>query len=183
MDEHIQISKLEAAQRQLHVAIRLLFDGGDPVAVHKLVGAALVIITDLVEKHHPDVSWDKFAQEANKITAKEYFNVMREPQNFLKHARDDADATFSFNPKDTESVAFWAVMNLTNFGPLSIEGSVFQFWYLASHAPNLDANVEPYNHVLKVFEDLRNKPRAQRLAAAKRVLEQRLADVSGRGDR
>lgn len=43
----------------------MLFDGGDPVAAHTLVGAASVIISDLVEKHHPDQSWDKFAQEAN----------------------------------------------------------------------------------------------------------------------
>jgi hypothetical protein len=85
-----------------------------------MVGAASVIISDLVENHHPNKSWDKFAQEANKITASEYFQVMRKPQNFLKHARDDAGATLDFDPKDTESVAFWAVMNLGNFGPLTL---------------------------------------------------------------
>jgi len=177
MDEHIHISKLQAAQRQLDAAIRLLFDDGDPVAVHTLVGAASVIITDLIEKHHPDKSWDKFAQEANKITASEYFQVMRKPQNFLKHARNDAEATLDFDPKDTESVAFWAVMNLGNFGPLSMEASVLQLWYLACHAPTLDPNTEPYNRALEAFGDLRNKPRAQRLAVAKRVLAEQLADV------
>src|SRR5882762_929218 len=120
MDEHIHISKLQAVQRQLDVAIRLLFDDGDPVAVHTLVGAASVIITDLVEKHHPDKSWDKFAQEANKISPSEYFRVMRKLQNFLKHARNDYSATFDFDPKDTESLAFWAVMNLGSFGTLSM---------------------------------------------------------------
>ena len=177
MDERIQISKLDAARRQLDGAIRLLFDGGDPVAVHTLVGAASVIISDLVRKHHPDKSWDKFAQEANKITASEYFQVMRKSQNFLKHARDDADATLDFDPKDTESVAFWAAMNLANFGQLSMEASVLQLWYLACHAPTLDPEVEPYNRALEMFGDLRNKPRAQRLAIAKRVLTEQLADV------
>ena len=177
MDERIRIAKLEAARRQMDVAIRLLFNGEDPVAVHTLVGAASVIISDLVEKHHPDRSWDKFAQEANKITATEYFQVMRKPQNFLKHARDDADATLDFDPKDTESVAFWAVMNLGNFGPLSMEASVLQLWYLACHAPILDASVEPYNRALEVFGDLRDQPRAKRLAIAKRVLAEQLADV------
>ncbi len=177
MDEHIHISKLQAAQRQLDAAIRLLFDDGDPVAVHTLVGAASVIITDLIEKHHPDKSWDKFAQEANKITASEYFQVMRKPQNFLKHARNDAEATLDFDPKDTESVAFWAVMNLGNFGSLSMEASVLQLWYLACHAPTLDPNTEPYNRALEVFGDLRNKPRAQRLAVAKRILAEQLTDV------
>lgn len=177
MTERIRISKLEAATRQLDVAIRLLFDRGDPIAVHTLVGAASAIISDLVEKQHPDKSWDKFAQEANEITATEYFKVMRKPQNFLKHARDDADATFDFDLKDTESVAFWAVMNLGNFGPLSTEASVLQLWYLACHAPTLDLDVEPYNRALEVFGDLRNTPRDDRLCVAKRVLAEQLTDV------
>jgi hypothetical protein len=177
LDGPIQISKLDAARRQLKVAIHLLFDEGDPVAVHTLVGAASVIITDLVEKHHPDKSWDKFAQEANNISANEYFKVMRKPQNFLKHARDDHDATFDFDPKDTESVAFWAVMNLGNFVVLSMEESVLQLWYLACHAPALDPEVEPYDRVLEVFGDLRQTPRAARIAIARRVLAEQLADV------
>jgi hypothetical protein len=177
MDGPIHLSKLDAARRQLKVAIRLLFDEDDPVAVHTLVGAASVIITDLVEKLHPDNSWDKFAQEANKISASEYFQVMRKPQNFLKHARDDHAATFDFDPKDTESVAFWAVMNLCNFGTLSMEESVLQLWYLACHALTLDPKVEPYNRVLEVFGDLRQTPRVARLAIARRVLAEQLADV------
>lgn len=177
MDGAIRLNKIDAARRQLRVAIRLLFDDEDPVVVHTLVGAASVIITDLVEKHHPDKSWDKFAQEANKISASEYFHVMRKPQNFLKHARDDHTATFDFDPKDTESVAFWAVMNLGNFGTLSMEESVLQLWYLACHAPTLDPKVEPYNRVLEIFGDLRKTPRADRLAIAKRVLAEQLADV------
>ena len=177
MDERIQISKLDAARRQIDVAVRLLFDGIDPVAVHTLVGAASVIISDLVEKHHPDTSWDRYAQEANKITANEYFQVMRRPQNFLKHARDDAEATLEFDPKDTESVVFWAVMNLGNFGELSMEASVLQLWYLACHAPTLDADLEPYSRALEIFGDLRNQSRTGRLAIAKRVLAEQLADV------
>ncbi len=177
MDETISLSKIDAARRQLKVAIRLLFDDEDPVAVHTLVGAASVIISNLVKRHHPDTSWDKYAQEANKITEGEYFRVMRKPQNFLKHAKEDHAATFDFDPKDTESVAFWAVMNLGNFGSLSMEESVLQLWYLACHAPTLDPRVEPYNRVLEVFGDLWQTPRADRLAIAKRVLAQQLADA------
>lgn len=177
MDGPIHLSKLDAARRQLKVAIHLLFDDQDPVAVHTLVGAASVIISDLVDQKWPDKSWDKFAQEVNDITSKKYFQVMRKPQNFLKHARDDPTATFDFDPKDTESVAFWAVMNLGNFGDLSMEESVLQLWYLACHAPTLDPKVEPYNRVLEVFGDLRQTSRAARLAIAKRVLTEQLADV------
>lgn len=178
MDGSIHLSKLDAARRQLKVAIRLLFDDVDTVAVHTLVGAASLIISDLVEKQYPDNSWDKFAQDANNISASEYFNVMRKPQNFLKHARDDHAATFDFDPKETEALAFWVVMNLSNFGTLSMEESVLQLWYLASHAPSLDQKVEPYNRVLEVFGDLRQTPRENRLAIARRVLAEQLANES-----
>jgi hypothetical protein len=177
MNDPIHISKIDAARRQLKVAIRLLFDDEDPIAVHTLVGAASVIISDLVEKIHPEKSWDKFAQEANNISASEYFQVMRKPQNFLKHARDDHTAAFDFDRKDTESLAFWTVMNLGNFGTLSMEESVLQLWYLACHAPTLDPKIEPYNRAINVFGDLRQTPRVVRLAIAKKVLAEQLANI------
>lgn len=176
MDGHIHLTKLDAARRQLKVAIHLLFDDADPVAVHTLVGAASIIISDLVEKDYPDKSWDKFAQDVNNISASEYFNVMRKAQNFLKHAREDHSATFDFDPNETEALAFWVVMNLCNFGDLSIEESVIQLWYLASQAPTFDKEVDLYIRVLDVFGDLSQTPRADRLTIARRVLAEQLAD-------
>lgn len=177
MDGQFQLTKLDAARRQLHVAITLLFDNADAVAVHTLVGAASVIISDLVAQHHPERSWDKMAQEANSITPSQYFQVMRKPQNFLKHARDDASAVFDFDSNETEAVAFWAVMNLAIFGQLSVHESVLQLWYLACHAPRLELDIEPYKKALDVFGDLRNSPCIHRLAIGKRVLVEQLADV------
>ncbi|WP_413436946.1 hypothetical protein ACFDAU_10860 [Sulfuriferula sp. GW1] len=177
MTDRFELSKLDAARRQLTVAIRLLFDGVDPVAVHTLVGAASIIISDLVDQLHPDKSWDKFAQDANGISAPEYFNVMRKPQNFLKHARTDASETFQFDPIETESVVFWTVMNSGNFGPLSVEESVFQLWFLACHAPTLERSIEPYQVAVELFGDIRGLPRAARLAEGKRVLAEALANV------
>ncbi len=177
MSELIHICKIDAARRQLDMAIRLLFDGSDPIAVHTLVGAASIIISNLVEIDHPDLSWDKFAQEDNKISASEYFQIIRKTQNFLKHAKTDANTTLDFDPKETESVAFWATMNLSNFGQLSIEASVLQLWYLACHAPTLNPDFEPYSRALEIFGDLRNTPRAQRLTIAKRVLTDQLSDA------
>ncbi len=79
MDNLIQLNKLDTARRQLSVAIRLLLDNDDPVAVHTLVGAASTIISDLVEQQYPDESWDKAAQEANNIPPSKYFRTMRNP--------------------------------------------------------------------------------------------------------
>jgi hypothetical protein len=42
-DAKITVTKLEAAQRQLRTAIRLWFEGGDPVSIHTLAFAAYEI--------------------------------------------------------------------------------------------------------------------------------------------
>lgn len=177
MSEPIKLSKLEAATRQLRMAIRLLFEGVDPVPVHTLVGASSIILADLVERKVPEKSWDRFAQQTNNISAPEYFRVMREVQNFLKHAKGDPDATLDFNPKDTESLAFWAVLNAGELGLLSMEESVFQLWYLACHDPQLEDNSSPYKEALALFGDLRSVPRDRRLEVGCKVLAEQLANV------
>ena len=44
------VSKLDAATRQLHMAIRLYFQDADPLGVHTLAGAAHGILEDLSQK-------------------------------------------------------------------------------------------------------------------------------------
>lgn len=177
MSELITIAKHEAATRQLRMAIKLMFEDVDSVPVHTLVGAASIVLSDLVEKKVPEKSWDRFAQQANNISAPEYFRVMREVQNFLKHAKDDPDAILNFNPKDTESIAFFAVMNAGELGHLSTEESVLQLWYLACHDPQLEDNSSPYKEALSLFGDLRCAPRQERLEVGRRVLAEQLANV------
>jgi hypothetical protein len=48
------ISKLEAAQRQLHAAIRLFFAGEDKLAIHTVASAAYQIIADLKKERGRD---------------------------------------------------------------------------------------------------------------------------------
>jgi hypothetical protein len=42
-----KVTKLDAARRQLDVAVRLYFSSDDPVAIHTLVGAAHRILEDV----------------------------------------------------------------------------------------------------------------------------------------
>jgi hypothetical protein len=46
--QHEAVSKLDAATRQLHLAIRLFFFDDDPIGVHTLAGAAHGILCGLV---------------------------------------------------------------------------------------------------------------------------------------
>lgn len=166
----IRIAKLPAALRQLDAAIRLLFAGEDPIAVHTLVGAASILLGDLTEHCVPDRSWDREAQAAVGLTPSEYFNIMRKAQNFLKHARDDHEAELEFDPADTESLAFWAVMNASELAPMTPEMQVFQLWYVASNYPEVDPTDTPLKEAIELFGDLRGVDRQVRLKAGHRLL-------------
>jgi hypothetical protein len=172
MHDIVRISKLEAAQRQLSIGIRMLFEGADSVAVYTLLGVASVLFTDLIEQAAPHKSWDKMAQDANNLTSAEYFSIMRKAQNFFKHARNDADAVLEFDPVDTESLAFWAIMNGSELAPMSVEAQVFQLWYIASHSPLDNVEESPLKEAIQLFGDLRSVERTERLHAGKKALSE-----------
>ncbi len=96
----LRVGKLDAANRQLDCAIQLLFSGGDPVCIHTLAGAASILFSDLIEHHASQKSWDRAAQKSNRLSPKEYFGIIRKPQNFLKHAKDDPAAIFNFDSEE-----------------------------------------------------------------------------------
>ena len=126
-----RVSKLDAARRQIHTAIRMIFSNDDPVSTHTLIGAASSIISNLVENGHSGKSWDQFAQQANNLAPSDYFRIMREAQNFFKHAKDDPDLEYELDSLDTESIAFFTTLNLGELGcSLTNRESVFQLWYL-----------------------------------------------------
>ncbi|OGT83229.1 MAG: hypothetical protein A3H91_15115 [Gammaproteobacteria bacterium RIFCSPLOWO2_02_FULL_61_13] len=178
MNSVIKVGKLDAARRQLRAAIHNIFHGGDPIVAHTLLGAASIILTYLVEHRVPEKSWDRFAQDANALAPGDYFNIMRKAQNFLKHAKNDPDGSLDLNPTDTESLAFFAVMNTGELlshgglGQLSMDESVFQLWYIACHSLKLEGAADPFKEALKVFGDLRNAARTDRIAAGRRVLKE-----------
>jgi len=172
MSQLIHVNKIDAAQRQLNVGIRLLFGDADPIAVHTIIGAASTIFSDLIEQIIPKKSWDKLAQQANNLCPSEYFQIMRKAQNFLKHAKDDHEAVLEFDSEDTEALAFWAVMNCSELTPMSKEAQIFQLWYIASHSPLPDQNQSPLKEAIELFGDLRHSSREARLQIGTKVLAQ-----------
>ncbi|VWD51581.1 hypothetical protein [Burkholderia contaminans] len=167
----IRISKLEAARRHLRAAIVLLFNGADPVVVHTLVGVASVLAADLAKHHHPDAQWESWAQDANGISAQEYFAIARSTQNFLKHADRDVDAVHEFEPIEADALAFGATRNLANFGKLGLEESAFELWYIACNDPSgCGYEDEIFAHAVEFFGDLRGQNRDAQLAKGRKVL-------------
>jgi hypothetical protein len=97
------ITKLDAARRQIDGAIDLHFNEGDELAIHTLVGAAHILITDLSKAANLQSILDRYIVPDWRW---KFEKAIRAPQNFIKHADTDAEATLDFNPHNTELMLF-----------------------------------------------------------------------------
>jgi hypothetical protein len=127
------VTKLEAARRQLRVAIFLWFQDADEVAVHTLAGAAHQIIHDINQKKGgPDLLFDSsiFKDEHRK----EAVRWLKRDANFFKHADNDPDGVTEFVPKLTE---VFIIMSLGGIEVLGLKfdpvEAAFNHWYLIRH--------------------------------------------------
>lgn len=99
----IQVSKLDAARRQLDAALLLYFNEADPIGIHSLTAAAHGVLRDLSSKagtHMPIEG--SLLQELGPDFTKEVMLAMRRSQNFFKHADRDAESELEFWPQSTD---------------------------------------------------------------------------------
>lgn len=103
----IEVSKLDAAKRQMEVAIRLYFNNDDPVAIHTLTGAVYNLLRDINKSQKgPRLffkGWliDELVKPEFKKKARRLIN---EPENFFKHADHDPNGILSFKAVATEEL-------------------------------------------------------------------------------
>lgn len=160
----MQLTKRESADRQLNEAILMLLSGRDPVAIHTLVGAASLIYSGLIELRNPDDSWDKKAQESNNLSKKQFFKVMRNTQNFLKHGQDDPEGELEFDIAETLSQIIHATMNNAELGGvIPREQSFYQLWYLAGYYKEIEFEEDDIPHALEMFGDISSLSLAEKL--------------------
>jgi hypothetical protein len=82
------IGKREGVRHVLHAAIRSVFYGEDPFAIHLLGQSAEKVLLDLLENAKIE---DPFFSLLKPEMRSEFFEFYREPYNFLKHADRDSD--------------------------------------------------------------------------------------------
>ena len=101
------VSKLDAARRQLELAIELFFMERDPVATHTLAKAAYQLLSD-ISRHRggKPMLFDIESLKEHCVEGKEklVFDKLREAENFFKHADRDPEAVIEFSPGITEFV-------------------------------------------------------------------------------
>lgn len=150
----MKISKEKAAVRQIDTAIRLLFDGGDPVSVHTLAAAAGEVFRNLLKNKNID-SWKSYAGKANPhLNPHEVHRILTKSQNFFKHANEDPEAVLDFEETDNDYMIILALseyMELINSEKRSKEKrvtvpmTVFQYWFFAK----LPDETEVHDHQKK----------------------------------
>ena len=110
--ETTKLDKMTAARRQLNTAIWLWFRGGDLGSVHTLTGAAFGILDGLYFsrfKRRPVPFDDAQLPEYLRPHAKKLRNLLAKPQDFLKHARHDGDASHDLSAQWTENYIYNAI--------------------------------------------------------------------------
>jgi len=124
----LQVSKLDAARRQLEGAITLYFNWGDPISIHTLAAASRNVLANLCEHRQirPDFLLEKMMDDfVRPEHIKMFYARIRQGENFFKHADRDPEETLKFNPAHSELIL--------------LEGTEVYFALTQEHPPLLRA--------------------------------------------
>ena len=171
----MQLTKADAAIRQLDTAIELFFEKRDPVSVRTLVGAAGRVLSDLVEHKKPGASWrSNTVKSMPMLKAKEVYAILNSTPNFLKHADDDADAVHIFTEAENEDLIFMATLECGEIHPTSLQMQVFQIWYMAAYPERFPDDNQPAQDAKGLLPALASLAREQKIERGAQFLaEQR----------
>lgn len=155
----MHVSKLDAALRQLETAIRMFFLNGDPIAIHTLTAAARTILGDLSKAGGKQAGLDNIlAQGIRPEKLGEFLKLLKQAQNFFKHADKDPDQLLDFNPAQTE-ILLWDACVL--YGALTGHQhpliTLFSVWFAASHPEILTPEKQAEVAQVPIPYDLNNR--------------------------
>ena len=123
------VSKLDAATRQLHMAIRLYFQDADPLGVHTLACAAHGILEDLSRKRGLGNSLQSKGMGIQTGHHASVTRAIKEAKAFLKHANRDSDAELTFHPDWTDFLMMDAIqLHLRLASTIDQTDVIFLIW-------------------------------------------------------
>jgi hypothetical protein len=132
------VTKLDAARRQLELAVELWFFDHDAVSIHTLASAAYQILADL-SKHRgmePMISTREGLKRFIKPgMGKKAFQMFAQAENFFKHADRDPDDSIEFRPASNEYILWEACSRYRELSGEKIPNlEVMSWWFLLSHS-------------------------------------------------
>jgi hypothetical protein len=119
---------LDAARRQLHTAIRLWFEDGDPVSIHTLASASHEIVHALFRaKGLKGLLFDSPIVRPEKRSI--WSGLLKTSFNFFKHARHDDGTVLDFHPGINEIILTACCKGIREIGsPVAVEELAFIYW-------------------------------------------------------
>ncbi len=182
----IQLTKEEVATRQLDTAIKLFFNAGDVVSVHTLAAASATVFGDILEKRG-ETSWrEKIVEDHPDLKKSQVYNILRNAQNFFKHARDDPDGVLEFSNTENDAVIMIATLecglllqaknqNRKERKMLSTPMSIFQLWNFAIKLDDFYIPKTPLALARELFPGIKQCPRFEQLSMGAEILQKREA--------
>ena len=145
-----QVTKLDAARRQLETAIRLLYAQDDAVSIHTLAHASFGILKGVAEHRNERRVLDA-ADELAAKDSKDFWRGFNRTGNFFKHADKDPDGVLSDVPEEeNEALISLAVEIYRNLGcRVTTEIETFYLWWRCIHFRGIDDVKEPFISWLK----------------------------------
>lgn len=171
--EKIRVTKIEAAQRQTDAAIRMLFNGEDPVAVHTVAAAAGRILKDIAEQRG-SAALDLFNARIREDKRKEFWGLTNRAANFFKHADKDPEEILEDVPEEANDVfLFINCLLYQDLGhQLTSEMFAFVSWHMGMYPNLLKDDSSLKSVVIERFGWLSDLPRDNQLQSGKLVLQE-----------
>lgn len=122
----LQLTKLEAARRQVEQALDLFFSDGDPVAIHTLLFASVEILDGLYKRRTKKrLFFNEAMIEAGVL------QIAKGWGTFLKHGREwELDKTLAFNAGANDILFSACITGLDEMGvPRSELAKALAFWF------------------------------------------------------
>ncbi len=138
-----EISKTEAAQKQLETAIDLFFNRKDDVSVVVLTYGSWSLIKDISKSNKKVISRDMllshFKEKYPGIEESKVWDILHHEWNFLKHAKRDINDKLTIDVRSLGLSILLASLDLLLLNSKSKITEIFILWYIAS-------NNEPYEN-------------------------------------
>ncbi|HEY5237466.1 MAG TPA: hypothetical protein VIJ62_03730 [Rhizomicrobium sp.] len=136
-NEKLQVSKIDAARRQLDCAIELWFLDKDPVSIHTLAAAAYQIIHDINKKRGSPRELLYDTAMIKDEYRKKFVALMKRPVNFFKHADTDPDPNgmIEFAPDVALAFIVFSMSGLQSLGEHRTDMTNALFAWFCVHEP------------------------------------------------
>lgn len=167
-----EVTKLDAASRQLTTAIWLLFERADAVSIHTLAHASFGILKNVAE-HHKIGRVLEASDEIAALTSKnQFWKNFNRTGNFFKHADKDPNGTLGVPEEENEALISLAVEIYCDLGcDVNPEIESFYLWWRCINFKSIMNAREPFISWLSENSDrIHSENRDELLGMGKELL-------------